>query len=231
MGGHMIEINARKNKPYYSQRNNTLRPFISCNVTSMVAALDYSGYTFPTDPQYNQPEDSLLNFLLNSPEIDKEYAKVYPTEYQKYIKSGKNPKVSYPPNELHTLLSNGTNLWIGKKRGEITKLRWDLTFQEVLFEFLQGRPVVISGAFGNLRHIVCAVGFDTEQENIKEVLKLQDIDVLKVKSIIIEDPYGDYKTSYLNPQGKDIRMPVSDFHTKINVQNQPQKWGHLFIPA
>lgn len=224
----MFEVNVRGKDPYYSQRNNQLRPFISCNVTSMVSALDYAGYTFPTDPQYKQPEDSLLNFLLTNPEVDAEYAKVYPVEYRKYIATGKDPKKSTPPNEFHTILSSGTNLWMGKKRGEVTRLRWDLNLRSMLFEFLQHRPIVVSGVFGKLHHIVCAVGFETTQIGIFNVAQPEDIEVDKVVSVIIEDPYGDYRTEYKEISGKDVRMSVADFNLFINVQGQPQKWGHLF---
>lgn len=227
----MFEINVRGKDPYYSQRNNQLRPFISCNVTSMIAALDYAGYTFPTDAKYQQPEDSLLNFLLTNPEVDAEYARIYPVEYKKYQVTGKDPKKSTPPNELHTILSSGTNLWMGKKRGEITRLRWDLSLREMLFEFINHRPIVVSGVFGKLHHIVCAVGFDTTQTNIFKIEKPEEIDVDKVVSVIIEDPYGDYRTAYTDKNGKDVRMPASDFSLFINVQGQPQKWGHLFVKA
>jgi len=224
----IIEINVRGDKPYYTQRNNQIRPTIACGTTSMVAALDYVGFTFPKDEVYNQPEDSLLNFILNSKEIDAEYAKVYPYEYRKYLSENKDPKKSTPPNEIHTLLSLGTNLWMGRPKNAITQLKWDLSLQSILFEFIKGRPVVISGVFKKLRHIVCATGFGTLQQDIFSVENSSQIDIDKVTYIIIGDSYGDFRTSYQKHSGKDVKMSLQDFNLNINVQGQPQKWGHLF---
>ena len=225
----MIEINVRGTDPYYSQRNNKVRPLASCNVTSMVAALDYAGYIHPVSSKYDQPEDNLMDFMLTNPEVDAEYQKLFPDEYKKYIASGKNPKTSYPPSELHALLSLGTNLWMGRKRGEITKFRWDLTLRDIVYEFIQKRPVVTSGVFAKLHHVICLTGVQTSQVGIMRVDKAQGIEVDKIIGIIIEDPYGDFHTNYTTQRGKDIIMTLSEFNSFINVQGQPLKWGHTFV--
>lgn len=227
----MMEINVRGSDPYYSQRNNKIRPLSSCNVTSMIAALDYAGYTHPVNPTFEQPEDSLMDFLLTSPEINMEYQKLFPDEYRKYIASGKNPKTSYPPSELHALLSLGTNLWMGKGKGEITRFRWDLTLRDIIYEFINHRPVVTSGVFSGLHHVICLAGVQTSQTNIAKSEKPSDIEIDKVIGIVIEDPYGDFHTNYKVQSGKDVVMTVAEFNTLVNVQGQPQKWGHTFIKA
>jgi hypothetical protein len=230
----MTDINVRDKDPYYSQRNNqyTLNGISyssrACQVTSMVSALDYAGYTFPKDEKWEQPEDSLLNFILTSPEIDTAYQQLFPEEYKKYIESGRNPKTTYPPEELHSLLSLGTNLWMGKKAGEITKFRFDLNIKEILFELLNKRAVVQSGVFVNLHHVVAVVGFTTNQD-LEGIVDYNEIDLEKVVHFYVEDPYGNYHTDYKDLDGKDIVMSVEDYKNIFNVQDSETKWGHLFI--
>jgi hypothetical protein len=79
-------VNVSREKENYSQRNNAIKPFESCNVTSMVMALDYMGYQFPKGA-HEQPEDNLHAFIEAN---------------------GKNP-------EIHAELSEYTNRWMGRK--------------------------------------------------------------------------------------------------------------------
>jgi hypothetical protein len=81
----MITVNCSYGKDNYSQRNNEIDPFGSCNVTAMVSALDYLGVRFPGGKR-NQPEDRLYE----------------------YIKENKGE----PTN--HGDLSKFTNQWVGK---------------------------------------------------------------------------------------------------------------------
>lgn len=39
-----MKKNNSENKPYYTQRNNKLKPNGACNVTSMIAALSAAGW-------------------------------------------------------------------------------------------------------------------------------------------------------------------------------------------
>jgi hypothetical protein len=78
-------INVSAGKESYSQRNNQNKPLESCNVTSMVMALDYMGCTFPKG-EYEQPEDNLRLFIESH---------------------GKNP-------ENHYDLSEYTNRWMDR---------------------------------------------------------------------------------------------------------------------
>jgi hypothetical protein len=82
----MKAINVSKGKVNFSQRNNLIKPLESCNVTSMVMALDYLGYQFPKE-EYEQPEDNLRKFIENY---------------------GKNP-------EVHAELSEYTNRWMNRE--------------------------------------------------------------------------------------------------------------------
>jgi hypothetical protein len=224
----MIEINVSAGFPYYSQKNNKIRPLITCNTTSMIAALSYRKIVFPTDSLYPQPEDSLTNFILTDARIDFFYKKNFPIEYAKYITSNKNPKVAYPPNEIHAVLSYGTNLWLGKSQNEVTLFRQNTTIQEVLYETIKGKPVVQGGLWSNLHHITCIVGFATDQDNIKETLSPKNINLALIDHIIVDDPFGDFHTGYKVQRGNDIRISTEEYHKIITIQDSNIKMGHFF---
>jgi hypothetical protein len=79
-------VNVSKGKTNYSQRNNLVKPFESCNVTSIVMALDYLGHLFPKG-EFEQPEDNLRVFMESN---------------------NKNP-------EIHSELSEYTNRWMDRE--------------------------------------------------------------------------------------------------------------------
>ena len=223
-----VEINVRENKDYYTQRNNKVRPYASCNVTSMIMAIDYMNIPFPTLLTTDtQPEDALYDFIINDSRIDEAYRKEFPNEYKAYIDSGKDYKKTYPPTELHSLLSYGTNLWLGKERNEITFFSLNVSLLQVLNELAKGRPMVMSGIFGKLHHIVCVSGFTTQQLKVKEVMDMGGIILSDIVDIIIEDPWGNYKDNYKTILGKDIHMPIEDYFSIISG-TKDMKWGHFF---
>lgn len=225
----LIEINVGKGKPYYSQRVNQIRPLITCNDTSMVAFLSYSGIALPTDPKYPDIVDSLTNFMLTDLRVDAQYQKLFPVQYNAYIAADKDPNKSTPPNEIHPVLSYGANLWLGKQPGEVTKFRWDMSFQEVLFEFLKGHAVVQSGVFNGLHHVVCPVGFITNQKNIHDVKQVTDIDMSLVGQIIIDDPYGNFHQLYQNHDGQGVLMTPDEYRSMFNYPGNDLKWTHYIV--
>jgi hypothetical protein len=138
-------INVSKGKMNYSQRNNELKPQESCNVTSMVMALDYLGYTFP-EGYHKQPEDNLRAFM--------ESIKLEPT--------------------VHNQLSKGVNEWMGKKVTFFsTSVPIDTLINEimagrpaVLSGTFPGYPNLVKNPLG---HIVCLVGFEWIKNNYNEI--------------------------------------------------------------
>jgi len=217
-------INLSEGKANYSQRNNKVRPMATCNTTSMIMGLIYSGIKLPIIPNGIQPEDALTKFLLEDQRVDDYYKKMHLAEYQKYISSGKNPNKSYPPNELHVVLAYGTNLWVGQ---QVVTFSFNATINQILFSLVKGKAVVQSGFWSGLNHITCIVGFETDQENIKEVKTPNDIDLSKVKNIIMDDPFGDYKTGYKVQLGNDIIVPYKDYMSFTKPLGLLNKWAHF----
>jgi hypothetical protein len=129
-----VKINVSDGKSNYSQRNNAIKPLESCNVTSMIMALDYLGYPFPKG-EYEQPEDNLRAFIEAN---------------------GKNPT-------MHAELSEYTNRWMGKQVTNFSMSRKiSAILAEILAGrpvvisgTFPGFPTVREKPLG---HIVCLVG-------------------------------------------------------------------------
>jgi hypothetical protein len=127
-------INISDGKVNFSQRNNLIKPFESCNVTSMVMALGYLGYSFPKG-EYDQPEDNLRVFI--------EANRKDPT--------------------IHADLSEYTNRWMGRKVTDFSTTRKIsdilaelLTGRPVVISgTFPGFPTKKAKPLG---HIVCLVG-------------------------------------------------------------------------
>ena len=191
-------------KVYYSQRNNEIKPLESCNVTSMVMALGYLGYTLP-DGQHKQPEDRLRHFIETDPECL--------AAYERYVNQNSWTKGTAAV-EIHQLLSDGTNKWMKRT---VTQFRCPMPIGEIIEEIKRGRPVVLSGAFEQpgknpLDHIVVLVGYNDE-----------------TGEVCYDDPYG--KTYQWSPtvSGNDSWVSWELFIRDIKeVGNQNDKWAHIF---
>jgi hypothetical protein len=73
-------LNVSANKENYSQRNNKIDPGITCNTTSVIAALDYNGYRIPVKAG-DQPEDDLTVFTRTDQRVLDFYKKKMPVMY------------------------------------------------------------------------------------------------------------------------------------------------------
>jgi len=231
-------INLSLGKQYLSQRDNKIRPLITCNVTSICMALIYSGYSLPEEQDERLP-DALEEFMLTSQQVSDYYKSIDLAEWKNWQANKDNPKVCTPPNEYHQVLAYGVNLWLGSKADEF---RTDVTMQEVILQFINGKATVHSGVWCGFHHIICAVGVNTEQDlsavsvdgvnteqDLSAVSVEEQIDLSQVKSIIVDDPYGRYDTHYSNPDGNDVEVPYNDFlaFTKT-LQSDKQKFVHIF---
>jgi uncharacterized protein YvpB len=194
-----MEINLSASKDNYSQRNNKIKPHSSCNVTSMVMALSYLGYSFPKG-SYEQPEDNLRNFIE---------------------KADGNP-------ENHYMLSNYTCMWMGKEvtrfstERSIKSILNELREQRpvVISGTFPGYPDAHiekqSGEPRPLGHIVCLAGYGWKDGEETPGY------------VIWDDPYGDTLRNW-NGSGNDIRIPYKMFIEWIKpCGNTVCKWGHFF---
>lgn len=50
-----------------------------------------------------------------------------------------------------------------------------------------------------------------------------------IMSLLIDDPWGDYRTFYENTKGNDIEMPLSDFKKIIRPAGMDIKIGHTIM--
>ena len=80
-------------KPYFTQRNNKIKPFESCTATSIIMALYYSNIPFPMSD--NQPEDDLMTFINTNPDV----IHYYKNNPEPWIRS--LYEKNYPANEIH----------------------------------------------------------------------------------------------------------------------------------
>jgi len=212
-------------KPYFTQRNNKIKPFESCTATSIIMALYYSNIPFPMSD--NQPEDDLMTFINTNPDV----IHYYKNNPEPWIRS--LYEKNYPANEIHSIVEYAVNLWVGKK---VVSFTTNATLEQIVTHLFNKKLCVFSGNFpyedkaGKLKtigHVVCGVGFSTVQDDIFNA----PINPNLVNNIIIDDPFGNYKTNYKNVNGNDIYMPINDFINIIKTQGSiNNKWCYFINP-
>jgi hypothetical protein len=168
-----IDLQPNKDK-YYSQLNNKLDPYISCQVTSMVMGLDIAGYNLdpinklPCSKDY-QPEDKLRWFMLNDPVV------------QDYWRKNFNNNIPAP--EWAPCMVFAVNRLYNER---IVYFDDVLTQEEIIEDLEKGLPIYISMKFPDNKnfsgkpspvdgHIVLIVGIQED-------------------SILINDPYKNHLT-------------------------------------
>ncbi len=217
-------FNVSTGKKYLTQLDNTIRPLETCCPTSIAMALTYSGVDLP---KYSgQLEDELTKFS-NS---DRRVVNYYKNHPEGWVR--REFALKRPANEIHDVMAFAVNTWAGK---EVIKFVWNTTLDNLAANILNGKACPLSGSFPLKRrdgalitigHVVCLVGFETEQQDIA----VGNIDVKKIKGWIIDDPYGNYKTQYQSREalaGNDVVMSVSDFKKYIRTENTDKKWAYL----
>jgi hypothetical protein len=194
-------INVSTDRESYSQRNNAIKPLDSCNVTSMVMALDYLGYRFPAG-EYDQPEDNLRKFIEDN---------------------GKSP-------ENHADLSEFTNRWMNKQVTKFTTgKRISEIFSElldgrpvVISGTFPGYPHPHLNKAGNpeaLGHIICLVGAEWKGNDW----------IGPPDYVFWDDPYGNTMNDWMG-SGNDVKIEYQRFVDWIKpVGNATVKWAHSFF--
>lgn len=219
----------RKAQFVYKHNKVDIEWFNLCNVHMIAMGLEYTGIydRFKSEidakyPEYPRLPDKLAKFFIEDSEIDKYYKKRFPSLHREFKNGDKN---AYAPNELHNILSYGTNRFIDA--GIITYFSTNVHWKEIIDEVIyKNKPVGISGKFSGLNHIVSLVGVAYKHLDAgSQPGQFQIPDYL-----IIDDPYG--KTYEYNKglSGNDIWIPfercVDDF--KPN-NNKYFKYAHRFI--
>lgn len=228
----MIVYNCSYGKDNFSQRNNEFKwgeknsyakvnASTMCNFTSMVMALSYAGFIFPTG-DYNQPEDNLAEFFMNSDKVDAYYKEKFPAMYNSYKKDVKG---CYTPNEVHSVLSFGVNEWFGTK---VTEFISECHIAYIIEEIKNERPVVISGAFptqtGILNHIVCLVGAAWPDDYANSNYQKNRLPTYW----IVDDPWGYTKDYRAGKSGNDVLLENDFFIQNIKPVNSMVKYAHIF---
>lgn len=168
---------------YYSQRNNLLKPTIRCKPTATVEALDLAGWPLPFGP-YKQPEDNLTAYC------EKRFGPDSPEDWEDIVKA---------VNEYF------------EPAGQPAVLRYDWPIAVALFGLTQGLPFAASTYLTKGGHVVNLVGFESCQP-AESVKKWPDLDMSAVKSIIIDDPYGNRTSgAYVDNNGFNCHYSYDEF--------------------
>jgi len=214
---------------YYSQRNNQYDPNNTCNVTSMIKACSsMNKYELPDvyDEQGNkimQPEDRLYYICNHNPQVLDYYKERYPDLYSDYINKTEG---CYFPNEIHDVLSYATNLFLDmseynrkyKMGDKYTQFSTNVPLGLILFDIFSKKPVVMSGRFNGLNHVVTLIGY-----------AINDKQIPMEERFIIQDPYGETYNYRNNHDGRQVWLTreqmVNDFKP---LGNSSVKWAHRF---
>jgi hypothetical protein len=194
--------NVSAGKDNFSQRNNEVRPFSSCNTTSMTMATSYinslwdiftNSRSYRRYNSYKQPEDRLQQALLDW---------------------GLEPTNHYD-------LMNGYNRFMEK---DIDFFSVSASKKDLIDNLLSGKPWVGSGTFTGfpdpekepIGHIVCVTGI------------VYDDDPYTPAAMIVDDPYGDTMNNWKG-SGNDIQIPWDLFVQWMKPPKDPDVfWAHRF---
>lgn len=247
------EINISAGKENYSQRNNEISPTTSCGPTNMIQALDYSGWEvnrLDLFQELKQPEDKLMKFCRTDYRVESYYEKSYPIYYKNWKiesekiakETGKEPwevecKDSYPPNEIHEVMSYATNLYIGSR---VTCFRDNGTVEELLNSLFKGVPVVSSVSFNGGGHYVTIVGFTIRKDKIDKCKNAKSNEIYdmiekgEIKDFIIDNTYGVFNFKdkcYDKTSGNDEHIDAKQFMSMVKPLNSKNIIMHSFIRA
>lgn len=219
----------RNSKYHYEDREYKTNWASFCNVHMMAMGLIYTGtyekYKREIDAKY--PEltrfpDKLAKFLLEDKNIRIYFKNRFPSISIDFFNGRKD---AYSPNEIHNVLSWGTNRFLNI--GVVTYFSTNVSWKEIIYELIYKKcPVGISGKFSGLNHIVLCVGCAYEHLEGGSVPAPNQVP----DYLIIDDPYGKTYEYSKGLPGNDIWIPfkqcVTDFKA---LDNSNFKYAHRFI--
>lgn len=201
----MKKIINLKPEDYYRQDNNKILPGEACMPTAR--AMFYLGNKIDfSNPSETLSDDDAFMELLRSPEAYKFAEK----HFHNLISEG------YAPNEIHDMYP----LWldsivVGK---QISDFRLKLSFDNYIDRIKDGQVIMTSGEFkaaGLNGHAFCIIGAIIPES--------------AEPSLILADPYGDYRENYKTGTGYAVVMSHADFIEHVKPAGEKRKWGHVKI--
>lgn len=201
-----MKKNNSAGKPYYTQRNNNIKPASACMTTSMINALSSAGWPVENlSANGSQPEDELLRFIMTDAACERKWKQL-------------DPAGRYPPNEWHEVLALGTNLLLAKHAlgKDAVQFHPSITEAAVKSVIDSGGALVVSGRFktalGRLSHAVSVVGYEDSGGGTV---------------FILDDPWGDYHSGYTDVNGNDVKMDEADWKAYIKDCGKEAKRANL----
>jgi hypothetical protein len=221
----MKRIQLLKPGAYWTQRKDTEAPAIECQVTSGANFLMALGLYAEIECRIPRLPDGTVQRL---PDYINDVSES-PEGWQMAAVDGWKDA----PREDHMVLAWAINQVAGKT---VNSFRWKLTLSAIFLEVARGRPVIVSGIFGQYRgkegdmhdraHVVCLTGMETEQDDVDTA---SSVDLGQITAALVADPYGDFHTDYIDTRGAECRFTVAELTHILHDQDQPQKWGHVYV--
>ena len=219
----------RKSQYVYKNKDFVSNAYSFCNVHMITMALDYLGYLDKYNskftniyPNLTRFPDKLAKFLFEDKRVLDFYKFIDPTDYNDFISGKKN---AFGPNEIHQVLSYGTNLFLGL--GNVTQFSTNTSWLDIINDIVyDSLPVGISGKFSGLNHIVLLVGVAYSELGEGHKPSLTQIP----DYLIIDDPFGKTYEYSKGLSGNDIWIPFSNCITDFkSLDNKQYKFAHRFI--
>lgn len=236
----MKEYNVSAGHDNFSQRNNDIDRVNVCGPTNFAQCLGYAGWEpdMGIVPQFKQLDDKITYFTRTNKDVLKYYETHYNGMYNNWMREAKaNAKAqgkkywevacinSYPPNEVHDVMSYAVNLFMGytaeqlakMERRPVTRFYNEFDEYELVWQICKkGLPVISSvDPFKKKEgHYISIVGFIAddsfvEPDSYNEV-RDKTIDLSKIKNYIIDNTYGTFdfvNKKYVAVSGNDENIP------------------------
>lgn len=222
----------RNSKYIFSKGNNVINWADLCNVHAYTdfleivkADIDNNKYA-----EFSRLPDKLAKHLCESKDVD-DYYKSFAYSYWEDWDKGKSD--SYSPCEVHGVLCFGVNNFIGKT---ISKFDANYKIENIIYDIaIRNKPVITSGKYCGMNHVVCLVGAAWEKDKIESSLSNTAKFEKFIKKtapdyMIIDDPWGDMTTNYSSKIGNDCFVEWDDFISNTKpLNNKEVKYAHYYI--
>lgn len=217
-----------------------------CNVHAYANALQCGGYTLYSTmyPELERWPDKLAKFCCENNDVD-EYFKNHAYQMWQLWDNAKRGKVSaevwnnegYAPLNVHKVLCYAVNLFMS---GDIAQFYDSYKIVDFMKEItVDNKPIVTSGKFNNLHHIVCVVGAVYDYDKVAGYLDDDDAFVEHVingkiypEFIICDDPWGETNNYANSKVGNDAHISWAAFLSDVKpLGNNTVKYAHILRGA